>query len=93
MTERVETTRSRWVEVGGRGGASGGREASPPSFERNSNIIQHALLPLDEVRRIYVAFGEHPAAGGLYLFFGTLESYIGLECHFQWPCRVFWALG
>ena len=27
-------------------------EASPPSFERLSIIIQHALLPLDEVRRI-----------------------------------------
>ena len=25
--------------------------------------------------RIYVAFGEHPAAGGLYVFFGTLGSY------------------
>ena len=38
--------------VGARGGASGGREASPASFERISNIVQHALLPLDEVRRI-----------------------------------------
>ena len=27
-------------------------EASPPSFEWFSIIIQHALLPLDEVRRI-----------------------------------------
>ena len=27
-------------------------EASPPSFEWLSIIIQHALLPLDEVRRI-----------------------------------------
>ena len=24
--------------------------------------------------RIYVAFGEHPAAGGLYMFFGALGS-------------------
>jgi hypothetical protein len=42
-------------------------EASPPSFERICIIILHALLPLDEVRRIYVAFGEHPAAGA-FLF-------------------------
>ena len=27
-------------------------EASPPSFEWFSIIVQHALLPLDEVRRI-----------------------------------------
>ena len=27
---------------------------------------------LDEVRRIYVASGEHPAAGGLYMFFWSL---------------------
>ena len=80
------------VEVGGRGGASGGREASPPSFERNSNIIQHALLPLDEVRRIYVAFGEHPAASGLYVFCGTLGSYPMHVDHIGWPRGVFLAL-
>ena len=66
------------LEVGGRGGASGGREASPPSYARNFEglvtHVQHALLPLDEVLRIYVAFGELPAAGGLYVFFGTLGS-------------------
>jgi hypothetical protein len=28
-----------------------------------SLLIQHALLTSDEVRRIYAAFGEHPAAG------------------------------
>ena len=47
-------------------------EASPPSFERIRNTVQHALLPLDEVRRIYVAFGEHPAAGSMYMFLGCL---------------------
>ena len=56
-------------------------EASPPSFERISIIVQHALLPLDEVRRIYVAFGEHPAAGGLYMSFWSLWHSAG-------PCGV-----
>ena len=37
--------------------------------------VQRALLSLDEVRRIYVAFGEHPAAGGFSMFLGTLGSY------------------
>ena len=57
-------------------------EASPPSFERFSIIIQHALLPLDEVRRIYVAFGEHPAAGGLYMFFYVFVAL----------CKALWCL-
>ena len=39
--------------------------------------VQHALLPLDEVRRIYVAFGEHPAAGGWGLeFVGRVVSVL-----------------
>ena len=42
-------------------------------------------LPLDEVRRIYVAFGEHPAAGGSYMFFWSLWQ-------FAWPCGVSLAL-
>ena len=60
-------------------------EASPPSFEWFSIIIRHALLPLDEVRRIYVAFGEHPGAGGLYMSFWSLW-------HFAGPCGVSLAL-
>ena len=55
-------------------------EASPPSFERFSIIVQHALLPLDEVRRIFVACGEHPAAGGLFVFFCTLGLYPMRSC-------------
>ena len=35
--------------------------------------------------RIYVAFGEHPAAGGLYMFFVSLW-------HFAKPCGVSLAL-
>ena len=35
--------------------------------------------------RIYVAFGEHPAAGGLYMFLGSLW-------HFARPCGVSLAL-
>ena len=27
---------------------------------------------LFSLRRIYAAFGEHPAAGGMYMFFGFL---------------------
>ena len=42
--------------------------------------------------RIYVAFGEHPAAGGLYVFFGTLGSYLVPWSHFGWPRGVFFAL-
>jgi hypothetical protein len=63
-------------------------EASPPSFERLSIIVQHALLPLDEVWRIYVAFGEHPAAGDMYMFFcfcGTLQGLVVSLWHFGWP--------
>ena len=52
---------------GGRGKRSAA-EAEPA--ERGGG-----LLPLDEVRRIYVAFGEHPAAGGLSMFLGTRRSY------------------
>ena len=38
--------------------------------------------------RIYVAFGEHPAAGGLYMFFGlrgTLQGLVVSRWHFGWP--------
>ena len=35
--------------------------------------------------RIYVAFGEHPAAGGMYMFFESL-------CHFVRHCGVSLAL-
>ena len=74
------------VEVGGRGGASGGRgRLRLRALKGIVSHIQHALLPLDEVRRIYVAFGEHPAAGGLYMFFGSLQ-------HFAKPCGVSLAL-
>ena len=55
-------------------------EASPPSFERFSIIVQHTLLPLDEVWRIYVACGEHPAAGGLYMFFCIPGLYPMRSC-------------
>ena len=41
---------------------------------------------------IYVAFGEHPAAGGLYVFFVTLGSNLMFQYHFGWPCGVFFAL-
>ena len=32
---------------------------------------------------IYVAFGEHPAAGGLYMFFGSLWHFASLWCLFN----------
>ena len=37
--------------------------------------MQPGGLVLRARGRIYAAFGEHPAAGGLYLFFGTPGSY------------------
>ena len=55
-SRRVEKWRSMLVKGRGRRQRRSQRregEASPPSFERFSIIIQHALLPLDEVRRIY----------------------------------------
>jgi len=72
------------VEVGGRGGASGGRgRLRLRALKGIVSHIQHALLPLDEVRRIYVAFGEHPAAGGWGLkFVGWVVSVLcdGFVC-------------
>ena len=39
--------------------------------------FNHARLPLAGVRRIYVAFGEHPAAGGWGLkFVGWVVSVL-----------------
>ncbi len=74
------------VEVGGRSGASGGRgRLRLRALKGFVSHVQHALLPLDEVRRIYVAFGEHPAAGGLYMSFWSLW-------HFAGPCGVSLAL-
>ena len=38
--------------------------------------------------RIYVAFGEHPAAGGLYMSFWSLWHFASLvmsRWHFGWP--------
>ena len=52
---------------------------------RNMAMSHHARLPPAGVRRIYVAFGKHPAAGGSYMFFGSLW-------HFAWPCGVSLAL-
>ena len=59
MIERVETTRVNvgrcWlmVEVGGRSGASGGRgRLRLRALKGIVSHVQHALLPLDEVRRI-----------------------------------------
>ena len=60
----------RWYgeKVGGRSGASGGRgRLRLRALIGIVSHIQHALLPLNEVRRIYVAFGEHSAAGA-FLF-------------------------
>ena len=70
------------VEVGSRGGASGGRgRLRLRALKGFVSHIQHALLPLDEVRRIYVAFGEHPAAGGLCLkVVGLVVSVLCVVC-------------
>ena len=60
-----------------------GAEAAPPIFDlKNNTLVYLYLLPslgafyvqpgglVPRARgRIYVAFGEHPAAGGLYMFF------------------------
>ena len=56
----------------------GPRSAAEASFEWIRITIQHALLPLDEVRRIYVAFGEHPAAGGWGLKF--VGGVVSVSC-------------
>ena len=49
------------------------------------------MLPLNEVRRIYVACGEHPAAGGLYVFLlhpGALRNAFVSSC----ACWHLWCL-
>ena len=69
-------------KVGDRSGASGGRERlRHRALQGFVTPVQHALLPLDEVRRIYVAFGEHPAAGGLCLkVVGWVVSVLCVVC-------------
>ena len=47
----------------GRGWPGGGGQALPPSFAEDfDTIIQHALLPLNEVRRMYRLTSLPPAS-------------------------------
>ena len=64
MTRLALTGGGKGTKVGGRSGASGGRgRLRLRALKGFVSQVQHARLPLDGVRRIYVAFGEHPAAG------------------------------
>ena len=90
-------TAAVWAEVGSRKRSA--PEAAPPIFDfKNNTLVYLYLLPslgdfyvqpgglVPRARgRIYVAFGEHPAAGGLYMFFKSLW-------HFARPCGVSLAL-
>ena len=66
---------------------------SIPCFRSATGASTCSLVGRPSTRgRIYVAFGEHPTAGGLYVFFGTRGSHLGPECHFRLPRGVFLAL-
>ena len=71
---KQKASRGRVLAEGDVDPAAGSRDEPFKAVGRNPSTklvshVQHALLPLDEVRRIYVAFGEHPAAGAFFFEF------------------------
>ena len=81
------------VEVGGRGGASGGRgRLRLRALKGFVSHIQHALLPLDEVRRIY-RLPPLPPTSQKVGWGRLLEALADLGCSLVAFCGIWDALG